>query len=216
MQLLSINVARPRLIQYQGETLSTAIYKQPVEGRVEVGSLGIAGDDQADKSVHGGADKAVYAYTAEAYQWWREQLGGGELPPGEFGENLTTAGLLDGQVRIGDRYRIGSVLLEVTQPRQPCLKLGIKMGDATFVKRFHQAAKPGFYLRVLEPGTMAAGDAIELVHAAPKSLTVSEIYRLRFDTTAAADSLRHAAELPGLSGAWRESFCKLLASHQGD
>ena len=120
MKLLSINVARPRLVQYRGQTLSTAIYKQPVEREVEVQAYGIAGDDQADKSVHGGVDKAVYAYSKDDYDWWRTQLDGRELPAGEFGENLTVSGMRNERVQIGDRYRIGTALLEVTQPRQPC------------------------------------------------------------------------------------------------
>ena len=212
MQLLSINVGRPRLVQHRQQTLSTAIYKQSVAGPVEVSELGIAGDDQADKSAHGGIDKAVYAYPQEDYDWWREQLAGRELNPGEFGENLTTRGLVVDEVRIGDQFRIGTALLEVSQPRVPCLKLAIKWKDPTFVKRFHEANRPGFYLRVREVGTIEAGDAIELVERDHSSLTVTEIYHVRFDSTANLATLNRAAELPRLSEAWSSDFRKLIES----
>lgn len=212
MKLLSINVARPRLVHYRDQTISTAIFKKPVDGPVEATELGLAGDDQADKSVHGGVDKAVYAYAEENYDWWREQMPDHTLPPGELGENLTVRGMVDDQVQIGDRFRIGTAVLQITQPRQPCMKLGIKMQMPAFVKQFHQAGRPGFYLRVLEPGTLAAGDEIECVGRAENSLTIAEMYRLRFDPKASREALEHAEALDGLSEAWRSDFQKLLAS----
>lgn len=210
MQLLSINVGRPKLVQYQGRTISTAIFKSPVEGAVEVSEMGLVGDAQSDKSAHGGVDKAVYAYDMADYEWWQNELDGRELSPGEFGENLTVRGLPSAEVQVGDRYRIGTALLEVTQPRQPCSKLGIRMQMPTFVKQFHWAARTGFYLRVLEPGTLTAGDAIELVERCEDSLSMTNIYQLRFDASAQTEQLTHAANLPRLSESWRADFCKLL------
>lgn len=212
MEIISINVGRPRLVQYQARTISTAIFKYPVAGPVEVTELGIAGDDQADKSVHGGRDKAVHAYAEESYVWWRRQLEDRELPPGTFGENLTVGGLTDDQVMIGDVYRAGSAVLQVTQPRQPCLKLGIKMADAAFVKQFHHAGRPGFYLRVMQPGTIQANDQLELVERADHSMSVAEIYQVRFASPGDRSQLGRAADLPGLSAAWRDELCQRIDS----
>ncbi len=212
MQLLSVNVGRPRLVQHQGEVVSTAIFKKPVAGPVAVAELGVEGDDQADQRVHGGVDKAVYAYSDDDYAWWRQQFEARDFQPGEFGENLTTSQLASDEVRIGDRYRIGSVLLEATQPRQPCLKLGIKMRDSRFIKWFHQAERPGTYFRVVETGTLQAGDAIELVDRVDRSMSVVDMYRLRFDSAAKRDELQAAAELPRLSNSWRDDFRRLAAS----
>ncbi|QDU54176.1 MOSC domain-containing protein [Aeoliella mucimassa] len=212
MQLLSVNVGRPRLVQYNGQTISTAIYKEPVTGEVEVDEMGLVPDDQADKRVHGGADKAVYAYTEPSYAWWRTQLSDHPLPPGTFGENLTIDGLTDAQVQIGDQFRIGTVLLEVTQPRQPCSKLGVKMKSPAFIKQFHQAELPGFYLRVLEPGRLAVGQAVERVMQAEHSMNIPDIYRLLHAKSVDRNELQRAAELPALSAAWRSDFEKLLSS----
>lgn len=212
MQLISTNVGRPQLVQYQGRTISTAIFKQPVEGEVEVAELGLVGDEQADKQVHGGVDKAVYAYDEGDYDWWQGELDGRDLSPGEFGENLTVRGLPSDKVGIGDRYRIGSVLLEVTQPRQPCAKLGVRMQMPTFVKQFHEAYRPGFYLRVIEPGTLQAGDQIELVERLDDTLSIAEIYKLHFDASANTEALAHAANLTRLSESWRSDFRKRLES----
>lgn len=210
MQLLRVNVGQTRLVQYQGRPLSTAIFKEPISGPVEVGELGLAGDDQADKSVHGGVDKAVYAYSQENYDWWQTQLQGRELVPGEFGENLTVEGMTDDLVYVGDQYQIGTALLEVTQPRQPCMKLGVKMKSPVFVKLFHQAVRPGFYLRVLRPGVLSAGDSITRIHRADHSLSIAELYRLRFDRSTSKDELQRIAETPALSAAWRDDIHQLL------
>lgn len=210
MRLLSINVGRPRLAQRNGTTVSTAIFKRPVDGPVQLGVLGLEGDDQADKSCHGGVDKAVYAYSGDNYAWWREQLAGRDLSPGEFGENLTVEGMTDDRVAIGDVFRIGMASVQVTQPRTPCMKLGVKMNDPTFVKRFHQAARTGFYLRVLEEGVVTAGDEIELERQSDERRTIAEIYQLKFSRGAARDDYHRAAVLEGLSEAWRCDFLKLV------
>lgn len=210
MKLLSVNVSQPQTIEHNGGTKTTGICKQPVAGPVEVGELGLAGDTQVDRRYHGGVDKAVYAYSQADYDWWTSQLPEHELLPGTFGENLTLEGLTGDLVQIGDRFRIGTVLVEVTQPRQPCVTLGMRMGMLKFVKQFHLAQRPGFYLRVLEPGTLAAGDQVVCEHPAENSITVCDVYRLRFDQAASPQALRHAAEIPALSDAWREVFRELL------
>ncbi len=150
MKLLSINVGRPRPVPYRDGVVSTGIYKEPVAGRTWLRRLNLDGDGQADLRVHGGEDKAVYAYPFERYAFWSRELRRNDLGYGQFGENLTVEGLLEEQVHIGDVYRIGAALLQVSQPRSPCFKLGVRMGDAAFVARFAAANYTGFYLRVLE------------------------------------------------------------------
>jgi MOSC domain-containing protein YiiM len=160
-RLLSVNVGRPRAADSGKRTVLTAIWKERVEGRVAVRGVNLDGDDQADRSVHGGPDKAVYAYAVEETRQWETELGR-ELGPGAFGENLTTKGIDVSGALIGERWRTGTTLLEVVQPRLPCFKLGLRMGDPTFVKRFAQASRPGAYLRIVEEGELGAGDAIEV------------------------------------------------------
>jgi MOSC domain-containing protein YiiM len=159
--VVSVNVGRPRPVQSGRRTVSTAIWKTPVEGRVAVRGVNVDGDDQADRSVHGGRDKAVYAYASEEIRRWRDELGR-DLGAAPFGENLTTAGIDVSGALVGERWRIGTTLLEVVQPRLPCFKLGLRMGDPTFVRRFAQASRPGAYLRIVEEGELGAGDAIEV------------------------------------------------------
>src|SRR3954471_21454990 len=160
-RLVSVNVGRPRVVPRGDGTALTAIWKAPVDGRVAVGGVNVDGDDQADRSVHGGPDKAVYAYAAEEVRLWEQELGR-TLGPSAFGENLTTEGIDVSGALIGERWRIGTALLEVVQPRLPCFKLGLRMGDPSFVKRFGQASRPGAYLRILEEGELGAGDAVEV------------------------------------------------------
>jgi MOSC domain-containing protein YiiM len=154
--VVSVNVGRPRPVQTGRRTVSTAIWKTPVEGRVAVRGVNVDGDDQADRSVHGGPDKAVYAYASEEIRRWRDELGR-DLGAAPFGENLTTAGIDVSGALVGERWRIGTTLLEVVQPRLPCFKLGLRMGDPAFVRRFAQASRPGAYLRIVEEGELGAG-----------------------------------------------------------
>jgi MOSC domain-containing protein YiiM len=163
MKLLSVNVGRPREIEWKGKVVRTSIFKAPVSARIRVGKLNLDGDQQSDLSVHGGIDKAVCAYPSEHYPFWREELPGAELPWGVFGENFTTEGLLEERVHIGDRLRIGSAEFAVTQPRMPCFKLGIRFGRPDIVKRFLQSRRAGFYFAVVREGEVTAGDAIELL-----------------------------------------------------
>jgi len=164
--LLSVNVGRPRQVsERRGRPVLSAIFKQPVEGRLRVAGVNLAGDDQADRRVHGGPDKAVYAYALEEIRQWEDELGR-PLGAAAFGENLTTEGIDVSGALVGERWRIGTTLLEVVQPRLPCFKLGLRMGDPAFVKRFALASRPGAYLRIVEEGELGAGDAIEVDLAA--------------------------------------------------
>ena len=210
MKLLSVNVGRPREVVHQGRLVPTGIFKQPVAGRVLLRRTNLEGDAQADLAVHGGPDKAVYAYPYEHYAHWREELGRDDFVMGQFGENLTLEGMLEHAVSIGDVYRVGDATVEVSQPRVPCFKLGVRLGDASFVKRFHHSRRTGFYLRVIEEGEIAAGDAIDLVDRPAGSLTVSEVFSLRHFEQGDSEKLKQAAGLPALCLSWREDFLRIL------
>lgn len=160
-RLISVNVGLPKLVDTGQRQVETAIWKHPVEGRVKVRGINLEGDRQADRSVHGGPDKAVYAYAIEEVRTWEEELGR-ELGAGAFGENLTTEGVDVSGAVLGERWRVGTTLLEVVQPRLPCFKLGLRMGDPTFVRRFARAPRPGAYLKIVEEGELGAGDAVEV------------------------------------------------------
>ena len=175
-RLLSVNVGLPRTVEFHGRKIRTGIFKEPVLFPVHVGKLDLDGDRQADLTVHGGPDKAVYAYDLSGYTHWRRALSR-ELPFGQFGENLTVEGMPETEVRIGDTYRIGSTLFQVSQPRSPCFKLAMKMEMPTFPRMFLAAGRTGFYFRVLEEGEVEAGDAITLVSREPGQITVLEATR---------------------------------------
>ena len=175
MRVISVNVGLPRTVTWKGKPVTTGIFKEPVKGKVQARTLNLDGDGQADLSVHGGREKAVYAYPAEHYAFWNEQLPGVELPWGMFGENLTTEGLSEDSVHIGDRFRIGSVELSVTQPRMPCYKLGLRFGRPDMVKRFLNSGRSGWYFAVAQEGEIGAGDVIELIQRGPNQVPVSDI-----------------------------------------
>ncbi len=175
MRVVSVNVSLPKTVEWRGRKVTTAIFKEPVKGRVRIRGTGLVGDRQADPSVHGGPMKAVYAYPSEHYPFWRRELERADLPWGSFGENLTTEGLDEGRLRIGDRLRVGSTLLKVTQPRMPCYKLGIRFGRDDMVRRFLASGRSGFYLAILEEGDVAAGDGIELLGTDEGRPTVSQV-----------------------------------------
>ena len=206
MRVLSVNVGLSRPVEWRDEVVYTGIFKAPVTARVAVKRLNIAGDQQADLTVHGGANKAVYAYPNEHYALWRTELPGVELPWGAFGENLTTEGLLEDTVRIGDHLRIGSTELVVTQPRMPCFKLNVRFGRPDMVKRFLQSGRSGFYLAVLREGDVGAGDAVERVGGDEHALSVAEIASLYTDEAASQDLLRRASQIAGLAASWRDRF----------
>jgi len=210
MKLLSINVGLPREIEWKGKLVRTSIFKAPVPGRVRVAQLNLEGDQQSDLSVHGGVDKAVYAYPSEHYPFWRRELPGMDLPWGVFGENLTTEGLLEETLHIGDRLRVGSSEFLVTQPRMPCFKLGIRLGRPDIVKRFLQSGRSGFYFAVLQEGEVAAGDSIELLKQDEHGVTVADVVNLYRNDANNQDTLRRVSELPSLPNNWREYFRKRL------
>jgi MOSC domain-containing protein YiiM len=176
MRILSVQVGRPRTVHHRGREIRSAIFKEPVLLPVRARRLGLEGDAQADLRVHGGPDKAVYAYDAAGYTHFRAGLGR-ELPYGHLGENLTVEGMPETEVRIGDVYRVGEALLQVTTPRSPCFKLAMRMEMPTFPKSFLESGHTGFYLRVLEEGDVAAGDAITLVSREPGAPTVLDTTR---------------------------------------
>lgn len=210
MELISLNVGLPRNVIWKGRTVTTGIYKEPVAGAVPLRKLNLDGDRQADLSVHGGPEKAVYAYPSEHYAYWRSELGRPELNWGMFGENFTTDGLLEKDTNIGDTFRIGTALVMVTQPRMPCYKLGIKFGRDDMLKLFLSSLKSGFYFSVLEEGEVAAGDALKLVARDPKNITVEDITKL-YSTERDNDALkRRAIEVEALPLSWRNFFLKQL------
>jgi len=181
MRVVSVNVSSGRSVPWRGHSVSTGIFKEPVSGRVRVEAYGLSGDVQADLAVHGGTQKAVYAYPSEHYAFWRREYPDMEFGWGMFGENLTTEGLLETDVRIGDTLRVGTATAAVTQPRFPCFKLGIKFGRTDIIKRFRRSGRSGFYLAVSNPGHVAAGDAIEVLERAKGQPTVAEVVRSKVD-----------------------------------
>ena len=210
MNLLSVNVGLPREIERKGKVVRTSIFKSPVPGRVRVAQLNLEGDQQSDLSVHGGIDKAVYAYPTEHYGFWRQELPGMDLAWGLFGENLTTQGLLEETVHIGDRFRVGSAEFVVTQPRMPCFKLGIRFGRSDIVKRLLQSGPYGFYFAVIKEGEISAGDSIELLKRDEEGVTVADIVNLYRRDATNQDLLRRVSELSSLPKSWRDYFRKRL------
>lgn len=212
MELISLNVGLPRDVMWKGRTVTTGIYKEPVTGTVRLRKLNLDGDRQADLSVHGGPEKAVYAYPSEHYDYWRGELRRPELTWGMFGENFTTDGLLERATNIGDTFRIGSALVMVTQPRMPCYKLGIKFERDDILKRFLSSLRSGFYFSVLEEGEVAAGDEIKLVARDPGSITVEDITKLYSTERDNDDLKRRAIEVEALPSSWRNFFLKQLGN----
>ena len=211
MRLISVNVGLPREVSWQGGTVTTGIFKQPVAGRVRVRQLNLDGDRQADLDVHGGPSKAVYVYPSEHYPYWRDKFPDIEMPWGMFGENFTLEGLLEDQVNIGDRVRIGGAEFMVTEPRMPCYKLGIKFGRKDIIPRFLKSRRSGFYLAVLEEGEVGAGDAVRRVSKAERSVTVTDIVRIYDDRrNRDLDLIHRAIETPALPDDWRDYLSRLL------
>jgi MOSC domain-containing protein YiiM len=212
MKLLSVNVGLPREIEWKGKLVRTSIFKAPVQGRVRVSQLNLEGDQQSDLSVHGGIDKAVYAYPSEHYPFWHQELPGMDLPWGVFGENFTTEGLLEEAVHIGDRLRVGSAEFVVTQPRMPCFKLGIRFDRPDIVKRFLQSGRSGFYFAVLKEGEVTVGDSIELLKRDEHGVTVADVVNLYGRDATNQELLRRISEVPSLPESWRDYFRKRLWS----
>jgi len=211
MQLLSINVGVPREVVADGKAFRTGIFKQSVPGRVRVRSTNIEGDGQADLTVHGGVDLAVYAYPHEHYETWGRELDRQDFVMGQFGENLTTNGLIEEEVRIGDVFCIGSAQFEVSQPRIPCFKLGIRMGMPEFPKLFMKSQRSGFYLRVARDGEIGAGDTIMRTATDSRQMTVRELFDVSYGGADEPAAMQRAIEMPALSGAWRKMLAERLA-----
>ena len=206
MKIISLNVGLPRLVLRDGEPVSTGIFKEPIDGRVMMRTLNLDGDRQADLSVHGGPSKAVYVYPSEHYDFWKRELPEMDLPWGMFGENFTTTGLLETEINIGDKFRIGTAEVMVTQPRMPCYKLSLKFGRADIIKRFLQSERTGFYLAVLKEGEVGAGDELEPLARDVHDVRVSDITRLYTREKHNETLLRRAIEVEALPESWREYF----------
>lgn len=215
-RVVSVNVGLPREVEWMGKLVRTAIFKEPVEGKIPLRPLNFDGDRQADLSVHGGPEKAVYVYPAEHYEFWRKELPNTEFDWGMFGENLTVAGLSESDLGIGDRLRIGTAEVIVTQPRIPCYKLGVRFNRADMTKRFYAAARTGFYISVACEGEVAAGDSIEILEREPHHVTVADIYHAysaNHDAHDAAllDLMRRIVETEAVTESWRAYFAERIA-----
>jgi MOSC domain-containing protein YiiM len=205
MKLISVCVGLPREVTWKGKPVTTGIFKQPVAGRVMMRSLNLDGDRQADLTVHGGAEKAIYAYPMEHYPYWQQELPNEDLPWGAFGENLTIEGLSETSVNIGDRFRIGTAELMVTQPRFPCYKLNLKFGRDDMVKRFLNSRLSGIYFSVITEGEVGVGDPIELVSRDGNNITVADIIQI-YVREANEDLVRRAVRVPALAASLKTYF----------
>ena len=213
MRLLSLNVGLPREVDWKGRRVTTGIFKEPVQGRLMLRALNLDGDRQADLTVHGGTHKAVYAYSAAHYDYWRRELPGRELPFGMFGENLTIDDFPEAAVNVGDRFRLGTAELVVSQPRLPCYKLGIKFGRDDMVDRFLASGRTGVYFSVAREGDVGPGDELTLVDRDAGQVSVPEVTRLYLSTRygpAEAESARRAIRVEALPESWRRYFRERL------
>jgi len=205
-RLLSVNVGRAREFHYNGRPVKSAIWKLPVSGRVGAQGVNLDGDEQADRKAHGGVDKAVYAYAIEDARWWEQELGRA-LQYGEFGENLTIEGLALNDALVGERWEIGSAVLEVSEPRVPCWRLGVRMNDQMFVRRFTEALRPGAYLRIIGAGGLGAGDEIRVVYRPAHDLTIRDVFRIYTRDRREAERL---IAIPQMSDSWKKWAENLL------
>jgi MOSC domain-containing protein YiiM len=210
LKIVSLNVARPRLTVYRGETINTGIFKKPVSGRIALRTLNLDGDRQADLTVHGGPYKAVYAYPSEHYEYWQRQLPGMDLPWGIFGENFTTVGLSEDELHVGDRFRIGSSTLMVRQPRMPCYKLAARFQRDDVIERFLSSGRSGVYFSVEEEGEVGNGDSFDLISQNEDGITIAEMNRLFVREKYNHDLLQKAIATAPLPETWREYFLPRL------
>jgi len=211
MQLISVNTALPQDWLWQGKTVRTSIFKQPVAGPVAVHAEHLAGDGQADLRVHGGRDKAVYAYPQEHWAYWQQYLPAAQLVPGAFGENLTTVGLLEPNVRVGDCFQLGTAVLMAVQPRRPCVKLGLRLARPSIVREFELARRSGIYFRVQQPGVIQAGDATTLIRASAHKVTIQDMVDCLAPGPHDLAKVRALLATPFLSSSWQERLTRLLA-----
>ena len=198
-RVLSVNVGTPREFAFNGRPARSAIWKSPATGRIAARGVNLEGDDQADRKAHGGPNKAVYAYAVEDVRWWERELGR-SLPPGQFGENLTTEGIDANAALVGERWAVGTAVLEVSEPRVPCWRLGVRMDDKGFVRRFAEALRLGAYLRIVVEGLVAAGDGIGVIERPDHDLSVRDVLRIYTRDRGEAGRL---LAIPGMSESWR-------------
>ena len=209
MKILSLNVGLPRKVLFNGQIITTAIFKDPVKGPIMVRKLNLDGDKQADLTVHGGMDKAVYSYPAEHYDYWRKQFPNMDLTWGMFGENFTTEGLMEDAVNVGDQFQIGSATkLVATQPRMPCYKLGVRFGRMDVIRRFMASGRPGIYFKVLQEGGVETGDEIKIIRRDKNNVTVKDIVSLYIakDNIDNIETMRRAIKIETLPEGWRYEF----------
>ena len=214
-KIISVNVGLPRTVMSNGDAVSTGIFKEPVTGRVMLRTLNLDGDRQADLSVHGGPSKAVYAYPSEHYDYWTHEFPDMKLPFGMFGENFTTAGLLETELNVGDKFRVGSTFVMATEPRMPCYKLGIRFGRSDIIKRFLASERTGFYFAVLQEGEVGVGDPMELIEKSQDNLRLSDITALYTREKHNVGLLRRAIEVATLPESWKDYFRQRLAKLTG-
>lgn len=209
--VLSINVGRPREFDYQGRPARSAIWKVSVTGRVAARGVNLEGDEQADRRAHGGPDKAVYAYAVEDLRWWQNEIGR-SIPYGGFGENLTTEGVEVNDALVGERWEIGTALFEISEPRVPCWRLGVRMNDALFPRRFTEAMRPGAYLRIIAEGDLTATDEVRIVEKPNHDLTIRDVFRI---FTRDRHEVERLLAIPRMSESWKRWAETLLRKHSG-
>jgi MOSC domain-containing protein YiiM len=210
VKVVSVNVGRPREVEWRGKRITTAIFKSPVAGAVTVRGVSVEGDAQADLQVHGGAGKSVYAYPSEHFDFWRNVYPDVGIGPGVFGENLTLEGWLEDGVCLGDRFRAGTAELVVTQPRSPCAKLGMRFDDPQMVKRFLAEGRSGIYFTIARPGEVAAGDPFERIASDPRRVSIADVVRVQRGEIDDPDLLRRAIEVPSFPEEYRRKFRQRL------
>ena len=198
-RVLSVNVGKPRVFELNGRQVKSAIWKSPVAGRIAARGVNLEGDEQADRKAHGGPDKAIYAYAVEDVRWWERELGR-SLEHGQFGQNLTTEGIDVNDALVGERWQVGTALLEVSEPRVPCWRLGVRMNDMTFIKRFTDALRPGTYLRIVVEGLIGAGDEIRIVERPDHGLSIRDVFRIFVRDRDEAERL---LTVPAMSDSWK-------------
>ena len=215
MKLISLNIGLPRQVIWRGKTVTTGIFKEPAASPVMLRSLNLDGDGQADLTVHGGVDKAVYVYPSEHYEYWRTELAGADLPWGIFGENFTTRGLIEENVKVGDRFLVGEAEVIVTQPRLPCYKLNVKFKRSDMTKRFLASRRTGFYLTVLRGGMVETGNAVKLISRDEKAISIADFIRVYAFDKDDAETLRQASETKTLPENWKNYFRKQIEKLKG-
>lgn len=209
-KIVSLNIGLPRRVVFNGQVVTTGIFKEPTDGHVMIRRLNLDGDKQADLTVHGGVDKAVYSYAAEHYDYWRGELPSMDLPWGMFGENFTTQGLLEDNVNIGDTLQVGSAKLMVTQPRMPCYKLGVRFGRMDIVRRFMASGRPGIYCKVLEEGEVVKGDKINIISKDKNNITVIDIVRMYNRDHLDIEIMKRAIKIGALPEGWKYEFLQRI------